>query len=67
MYVFVHVCLCVSDCLVLYSGQSLGESYSSSEMQSVYSTARADWAILVVNFNIYFQVIYIYIYILYDG
>ena len=33
-----------SDCLVLYTGNSLGESYPSAEMQSVYSTALADWA-----------------------
>ena len=32
-----------SDCLVLYPGHSLGESYPSAEMQSVYSTAPADW------------------------
>ena len=33
-----------SDCLVLYPGHSLGESYPSAEMQSVYPTAPADWA-----------------------
>ena len=34
-----------SDCLVSYPGQSLGvESYLSAEVQSVYSTAPADWA-----------------------
>ena len=33
------------DCLVSYSGHSLGGSYSSAEMQSVYSTAPDDWAI----------------------
>ena len=32
-----------SDCLVSLSGHSLGESYPSAEMQSVYSTAIADW------------------------
>ena len=32
-----------SDCLVLYPGHSLEESYPSAEMQSVYSTAPADW------------------------
>ena len=32
-----------SDCLVSYPGHSLGESYSSVEIQSVYSTALADW------------------------
>ena len=33
-----------SDCLVSYLGHALGESYLSAEMQSVYSTAPADWA-----------------------
>ena len=33
-----------SDCLVSYPGQTLEESYPSEEMQSVYSTAPADWA-----------------------
>ena len=33
-----------SDCLVLYSGHSLGKSYPSAEMQLVYSTAPTDWA-----------------------
>ena len=32
-----------SDCLVLYPGQWLEESYPSTEMQSVYSIAPADW------------------------
>ena len=31
-----------SDCSVSYPGHSLGESYSSVEMHSVYSTAPAD-------------------------
>ena len=31
-----------SDCLVLYSGHSCWESYSSAEIQLVYSTAPAD-------------------------
>ena len=34
-----------SDCFVLYLGYSLVGSYPSAEMQSVYSTAPADWAI----------------------
>ena len=34
-----------SDCLVSYSEHSLGESYSSVEMQWVYFVAPADWAI----------------------
>ena len=34
-----------SDCLVSYPGNSLdGGSYPSAEIQSVYSTASADWA-----------------------
>ena len=31
-----------SDCLILYAGHSLEESYPSAEIQSVYSTV--DWA-----------------------
>ena len=34
----------LSDCLVSYPGHSLRESYPSVEMQSMYSTALADWA-----------------------
>ena len=33
-----------SDCLVSYPGHFLGESYPSAEMQSMYTTAPADWA-----------------------
>ena len=33
-----------SDCLVTYPGHSLEVSYPFAEMQSVYSTAPADWA-----------------------
>ena len=33
-----------SDCFVSYPGYSSGESYPSAEVQSVYSTAPADWA-----------------------
>ena len=33
-----------SDCLVSYPRHSLGESCPSAEIQSVYSTASADWA-----------------------
>ena len=33
-----------SDCLVSYPGRSLEGSYPSAEVQSVYSTAPADWA-----------------------
>ena len=39
-----------SDCLVSYTGHSLKESYPSAEMQSVYSTAPADWATLKQRF-----------------
>ena len=38
-----------SDCLVSYTGHSLGESYSSAEMQSVYSTAPSERWKLSVN------------------
>ena len=31
------------DCLVSYAGHSLGESYTSVEMQSVFSTALVNW------------------------
>ena len=34
----------LSDCLVSYLGHSLGVSYPSAEMQSVYFAAPADWA-----------------------
>ena len=34
-----------SDCLVSYLGHSLVGSYSSAEVQLVYSTALANWAI----------------------
>ena len=37
----------LSDCLVSYPGHSLGESYSSADMQSVYSTTPTDWDILI--------------------
>ena len=33
-----------SDSFVSYPGQSLGKSYSSAEMQSMYSAAPAEWA-----------------------
>ena len=33
-----------SDCLVSYPGHFLVGSYPSAEVQSVYSTAPADWA-----------------------
>ena len=37
-----------SDCLVSYQSYSFdGESYPSAEVQSVYSTAPADWATLL--------------------
>ena len=32
-----------SDCLMSYQEHSLGESYPSAEMQSVYSGAPANW------------------------
>ena len=33
-----------SDCLMSYTGHSLGESYPSAEIQSVYSTVLIEWA-----------------------
>ena len=36
-----------SDCLVSYPGHSLGKSYPSAEMQSLYSAAPTDWVTLV--------------------
>ena len=33
------------ECLVLYPGHTFWGFYLSTEMQSVYSTAPADWAI----------------------
>ena len=59
-----------SDCLVSYLGHSLvgsGWSYSSAEMQSVYSTASADWAKKIIlnkiknifiKFNILFSLVF---------
>ena len=35
----------LSDCLVSYQEYTLGESYASAEMQSMYLTAPAEWAI----------------------
>ena len=52
-----------SDCLVSYPGHLLcvcvcGGSYSSAEMQLLYSTAPANWAILRVNVKTFlFQII----------
>ena len=43
-----------SDGLMSYPGHSLRESYLSVEMQSVYSSSPADWAILVDNNSICF-------------
>ena len=40
----------LSDCLVSYAGLSLGGSYPSAEVQSVYSTAAAKWAITIQSF-----------------
>ena len=37
-----------SDCLVSYTGYSLGGSYSSTEKQSVYWTAQSDWPIIFI-------------------
>ena len=37
-----------SDCLVSYPENPLGESYPSADIQSVYSTAPADRAIIIL-------------------
>ena len=51
-----------SDSVVSYPGHSLVGSYHSAEVQSVYSTAPADWAILRVNVKtVLFQIIQFYI------
>ena len=57
-----------SDCLRSYAGHSIGESYSSAEMKSVYSTGIANWAveICICSFSMTVSLltpIYIYIYI----
>ena len=38
----------LSDCLVSYPGRSLGVSYSSAEVQSVYSTAPVNWGTVIL-------------------
>ena len=43
-----------SDCLVLYRGHSFGRCYVSAKIQSVYSTAPADWARVRLCFNMCF-------------
>ena len=48
--IHIHQSSCItgtspSDCLVSYTGHSLGKSYPSAEKQLVYSTAPANWAI----------------------
>ena len=43
----------VSDCLVSYAGNSLGEFYPSAEMQLMYSAAPADWASSLLNAKLY--------------
>ena len=42
------------DCLVSYPGHLLWGSYPSAEMQSVYSTATTDWA-LILEMNFLFK------------
>ena len=37
-----------SECFLSYLGHSLGKSYPSAEMQSVYSTPTADWASILL-------------------
>ena len=55
-----------SDCFVSYPELSLGQSYPSAEMQSVYSAAPADWAansLWPTDWLFLFRYIYIYIYV----
>ena len=55
-----------SDYLVSYPRHSLRESYSSAKMQSVYSTAPANLAMLIIRSAFYIHAhIYIYITFLY--
>ena len=42
-----------SDCLMIYPGHSLGKSYPSAEIQLVYSSAPADWAIMLTSIFLY--------------
>ena len=44
-----------------YQGDSLGKPYSSADVQSVYSTAPADWATLCLCLSVRLS-LYIYIY-----
>ena len=39
----------LSDCLMSFQGQTLGESYPTAEMQSPYFIAPADWAKVVLS------------------
>ena len=48
-----------SDCLVSYPEHSLGESYSSAEMQSVYSTV--DWTRCVCTLRYIYVLLLIYL------
>ena len=45
--------------LVLYPGHSLAGSYTTAEVQSVYSTAPADWEKSICKITNYFRLIYI--------
>ena len=44
-----------SDCLASYTWYSLEESYLSAEMQSVYSTAPADYAYLLIGDTVFLE------------
>ena len=39
----------LSDCLMSYPGHLSGKSYPSAGIQSVYSTAPVDWALIIIN------------------
>ena len=47
-----------SDCLVAYPGHSLGESYTSAEMQLVYPAAPADW--VIQEYNCFWYLIFVF-------
>ena len=38
------------ECLILYTGHSLGEGYPSAEMQPMFSLAQADWAEILIGY-----------------
>ena len=49
-----------SDCLESYPGHLPGESYPSAEMQSVYSTASANWATDIQSYSVSLEIFIVY-------